>query len=296
MSPDVQQAALLLVAAGADCSRPIAPRSNTSIVDAAHARPVRRAMLLKLHEQLRQVAAEQGSEGQVPAGGRQRQLSAALLRSILIAAGWDANADTAVFFWRAWYEAAQREHEPLDEFGRHLVLAHTFENEDERVLPALLQAGIASLGEPLHVEYLNDVLVLAVEQRRYSSAAALLQHGAEVEARHLSNLLVEACGAAVMAASSAKRQAVLKEAERLLRLLLSHGHPAVPLGSEEERVSVYCCPFFAMASALQFSDEVRWKASLCHRMAAPNCACNANPWLPASLLRCCCTLHGACPA
>lgn len=257
MSPDVQQAALALVTAGADCSRPVARHSHITIVNAAHARPVRRAMLLKLHEQLRQQG-EQGSEGQAPAGGSQRQLTVAQLRNVLIVAGSDANADTAVFYLQAWYEAAQREHKQLDDVGRFLALAHTFENEDEQVLPALLQAGIASLSEPLPVGFLSDALVQAAEQRRYSSAAALLQHGAEVEARHLSSLLTKACGAAVMAASSAERRAVLQEAEHLLRLLLSHGQPAVPLGTEEERASVYCCPFFAMASELQFQDEVRW--------------------------------------
>ncbi|PRW56085.1 hypothetical protein C2E21_5101 [Chlorella sorokiniana] len=262
-SQQMQAVALALVAGGADCLCPIALGSRVSILERVWRGPVKRFMLQHVYEQQRQRGMRR-SPRLVPAASSaapDRFTTAQLLSALRVAAS-DADERTAMFFWRAWREAMQQEQQQQEQQqqqgqqeqqqqqeqqhrARCDVLVCSTRSSDERVLTALLRAGILAPGQ--EPDLLTTSLQQVVNHLRCTAAAALLQHVAQVDQDCLASLAYAACVQAGFAGTGPPQAAALQRAECLLRLLLASDPPPVQLGTEAEPASLISCPLHILA-------------------------------------------------
>lgn len=248
-------AALALVEGGADCLLPF-PGSNACILELMD-RASMRCVLQRVYEQQRWPGARCSARlGQrstaVPALDLQQ-----LERVATIASRKGSPKPACYFMLRAREQVQHQEQQQQappqppqqqNAAALHRALLHgAARNDDERVLPALMEAGI---GEGLTPNDLTLALHAAVRRLRRRIAAVLLTHGAGVLLATLCSAVCTTLEAAGRSFRGGRHRRLLQRGLDVLRLLLAHGRPQVPLGSPTHPVSIACCPFYAMIARL----------------------------------------------
>lgn len=169
------------------------------------------------------------------AGSSPGQLTEEQLRDVLPVAAQHGSPEGLRFFLALAREASPGQPLPADLAAE--VLRRAWRSGRESMLVALLATGACALAP---AEAFTDALLAAA---RSAQPAAAARHGAGVTP----GTIVAAMHAPAVRGASRWSRALLPQL-RLLRLLLQHSAPAVPLGSKQHPASVDACPQFQVMS------------------------------------------------